>query len=311
MQPECDIYKLIENFIIKSNGNSYSNEELRLLTPPQSPTAIKTAEIVNDVKIAEETKEQLNKETGNIEEVEEEEEFVNLKPNRPYSYYVATNFHPFDQLTAQVATTIQNSKINLINDLNTTLKNESTNKKKRTSSKKNRLSVSLTDIKKPNNNNHDDKLAINNNNEDKKQKFSSQNCISNQNSKLKTFELNQNKAKTNRLNRLFRRLFTFNRKIKSSSPLSSSANTPMVLLDQNDVIMQHISYNDDHTEVVDEQADTSRFVRFFTSFRSRKSSMNTNKSEAPIGSSSGVVNLNSSQNLPHISLIKGCFFIFT
>ena len=162
----------------------------------------------------------------------------------------------------------------------------------------------MTDIKKPINN----KLnTINSVTDDApkdrlyKHFSSSQNFTLNQNSKLKTFELNHNKAKTtNRLNRLFRRLFTFNRKIKSSSPLSSSTNTPMTMIDQQDHIN---SYNDEDEE------DTSRFVRFFSSFRS--SSLRKNKNEKPtlkITSPAAIVasttEIDSSQNLPHISLNK-------
>jgi hypothetical protein len=170
------------------------------------------------------------------------------------------------------------------------------------------LSVSLTDIKKPNNNS---KLNTINSVADDEQKkdlkhFSSQNFILNQNSKLKTFELNHNKAKENRLNRLFRRLFTFNRKIKSSSPLSSSTNTPMTMLDQ----QQHdISYYNNEVE-----EDTSRFVRFFSSFRSSisRKNMNTNKNELPILKiaspiTAAATEIDSSQNLPHISLNKSNF----
>ena len=144
------------------------------------------------------------------------------------------------------------------------------------------------------------------NNEHVKQ-FSSQNCILNQNSKLKTFEMSENKPKSNRLNRLFRRLFTFNRKIKSSSPLST---TPMTMIYENDTHMQQIKYNGLNSSVADTPDDTSKLVRFFNSFRSstaynRKGSTTMSEQiKSTDDTLKKTIDIDSSQNLPHISLIK-------
>jgi hypothetical protein len=267
---QFNIYKLLEEFISKSNKNDLEHD-IKILTPPDSPQIYDENDneeklVINEINI--------NKQN--------EQEIVNLKPNRPYSYYVATNFHPFENTNNNNNTTPllqqQQPKVDKrVNNNNT--------------KKKNRLSVSLSDIKKTSNNKTN---TINLTNTEDLKQFSSQNCILNQNSKMKQFEIGNSKVKVNRLNRLLRRLFTFNRKIKSSSPLSSST-TPMTMLDQHDI--HHINYS---TSV--DTDESSKFVRFFTSFRSpnvysRK--IDTTPIAAKESKSENIV------DLPHISLVKG------
>ena len=147
---EFNIYKLIEEFINKSNDGINIHNELKLLTPPQSPLIDENDDEDREkVIVIEEIK--TEQETNN-----EVVEYFTIKPNRPYSYYAATNYYPLDQGTPATALiNEEKSKTNnLVNELNSTMlaSNQSSEKKKKSSKKtKNRLSVSLTDIKKPNN----------------------------------------------------------------------------------------------------------------------------------------------------------------
>ncbi|RNA41304.1 hypothetical protein BpHYR1_031583 [Brachionus plicatilis] len=151
---ECDAYKLIEEFIKKSSdvpNMKESNLELppSLLCITSSDYSITNSSsssfISSYLGLNKSSKEQTVLETPpetpeQIKTIQLPSKEDNLKPNRPYSYYVATNFHPLDLsiLTTQTDAPLQE----------TTAENgvkRRTNKQKRDESK--RLSMSLSDIK--------------------------------------------------------------------------------------------------------------------------------------------------------------------
>lgn len=151
---ECDAFKLIEEFIKRSSdvpNMNQSNLELppSLLCMTSSDYSITNSAsssfISSYLGLNKSSKEQTILETPpetpeQLKTIQLPPQEENPKPNRPYSYYVATNFHPLDLsiLTTQTETSLEKTTIE------TSVKRR-TKKPKKDESK--RLSMSLSDIK--------------------------------------------------------------------------------------------------------------------------------------------------------------------